>query len=437
MIDQIKAVSTNYTLNEKQRVDRICRIRIEIEDFNDIIAEISSENNANLIKQHFLNLTDKGGFSLPKMWKLKQKLNLKGSDPPMAKVDKNGQIITTKQGILNLYEAEYKERLAQTNPHKNYDEIQKLKEDLFELRFKIGSNRKTEDWSYGDLEKICQKLENNKARDRDGLIYELFKPKNCGSDLIQSMVKMFNQIKNKLIIPKFLQNMSITSIWKHKGSRSSLSNERGIFNLSRPRVVLDKLIYQDIYDTVDSNLSCSNAGGRRGRGIRDQLFIIQGIINEVINGKSKPICLQSMDVRRCFDNMNYFETNNDLWDTGVNDNKFSLLSQLDRTCKVVIKTPCGETREITFADLILQGSVFGSLKCSVQVDTLGREVLSDSEGMGVFTYKDSVEVPPICIVDDIIGISECNLKKIELNALINSKVESKTLELNQEKCFTY
>ena len=212
--------------------------------------------------------------------------------------------------------------MAQNNPHAHYEEIQKLKEDLFQLRYEIGSKRKTEDWSYVDLEKICKKLANNKARDRDGFIYELFKPKNCGSDLLQSMVKMFNTMKNGLIIPEFFKNMSITSIWKKKGCRSSLSNERGIFNLSRLRVVIDKLLYQDIYETMDNNLSCSNAGGRRGRGIRDQLFIIQGIINEVINGKSNSICIQSMDVGRCFDNMNYFETNNDLWDTGLKNNFF-------------------------------------------------------------------------------------------------------------------
>ena len=109
LIDQIKYLTTNYSLDEKHRVDMICKIRIEIDIFNNMIADLSSEKNANLIKQHFVNLSDKGGFSLPKMWKLKQKLNLKGSDPPMAKMDKNGQIITTKQGILQLYETEYRE----------------------------------------------------------------------------------------------------------------------------------------------------------------------------------------------------------------------------------------------------------------------------------------------------------------------------------------
>ena len=100
---------------------------------------------------------------------------------------------------------------------------------------------------------------------------------------------MFNYIKQSLTVPGFLQSMSITSIWKRKGSKSKLSNERGLFCLSKVRSCLDKLLYNDIYDEVDSNLSSCNAGGRRGRSIRDQLFIIYGIINDVTNGKGEDI----------------------------------------------------------------------------------------------------------------------------------------------------
>ena len=92
---------------------------------------------------------------------------------------------------------------------------------------------------------------------------------------------MFNNIKSTQTIPSFLQSMSITSIYKNKGARHLLRNERGVFNLSKARSCLDKLLYNDVYQAVDDSLSYSNAGGRKERGIRDQLFIIYGIINEV------------------------------------------------------------------------------------------------------------------------------------------------------------
>ena len=80
---------------------------------------------------------------------------------------------------------------------------------------------------------------------------------------------------------------------------------------------MDKLIYEDIYEKIDKNLSCSNAGGRKGRRCRDQLFIFYGIINEAVNGRSNSLCLQSVDVIMCFDKMNFSETHNDFWDVEV------------------------------------------------------------------------------------------------------------------------
>ena len=130
--------------------------------------------------------------------------------------------------------------------------------------------------------------------------------------MVVSLKKLFNNIKSTLIIPDFFQQMTITSIQKNKKkSKLLLSNTRGIFNLSKVRSLIDKLIYQDIYEKVDKHLSFSNAGGRKGRGSRDQLFIIYGIINDVIHGESSPVDLLS-------------ETNNDLWDVSVNDDRFSL-----------------------------------------------------------------------------------------------------------------
>ena len=61
--------------------------------------------------------------------------------------------------------------------------------------------------------------------------------------------------------------------------------------------------------------------------MRDQLFIVHSIISDVINSSNKKcIQIQSMDVICCYDKMDYFETHNNLWDVGVNDDKFTLIS---------------------------------------------------------------------------------------------------------------
>ena len=433
--EKVEFIKNNFCLSENEKVQTISEYFIVISYLDKKIAEMSYLKNSRIIKDNLLNLIKDSQFSNQCMWKVRQKLGLKNNDTPIAKYDKKGQLITTKAGILNLYEQEYKDRLKPSSPHKGYEDLQSLKDLLFQLRFRIASSKKSRQWTEEDIIKVSKTLKNNKARDSEGMIYELFKPSKCGRDVSLSITKMFNSIKTNLSIPSFFEKMTITSIQKNnKKSKFHLSNERGIFNLSKLKSLMDKLIYEDVYQTVDNNLSCSNAGGRKGRGCRDQIFILHGIINEVVHGNREPICLQSVDVVMCFDKMNFPETHNDLWDVCVQDRNFALLATLDQKCTVKIKTPCGETKTLTLKEIIMQGSVFGSLKCTVQVDSLGRDLLSQEETIGLYRYKECVDIPPLAYCDDVLAASECGVEALETNAAINVKFESKNLSLSKDKC---
>ena len=83
--------------------------------------------------------------------------------------------------------------------------------------------------------------------------------------------------------------------------------------------------------------------------------------------------------------MDYVETHNDLYDAGVQNDLFTLIAALDEKCSVRVKTPCGPTERFNLEKLVLQGSVFGPIKCSVQIDTLGRESLIQNSGL--YLYK--------------------------------------------------
>ena len=67
------------------------------------------------------------------------------------------------------------------------------------------------------------------------------------------------------------------------------------------------------------------------------------------------------------------------------------------------------------------------------MDTLGRKSLQT--GFGVYKYRGAVHVPALAMIDDILGMAACGDESIELNSLINSKIESKKLRLSHEKCF--
>ena len=84
-----------------------------------------------------------------------------------------------------------------------YEEIKQLKEKLFDLRYQIASLNKSENWNVEKVEKICKSLENSKARDEAGFVYELFKPPYAGQDLYDSLTKLFNLARQELAIHQF------------------------------------------------------------------------------------------------------------------------------------------------------------------------------------------------------------------------------------------
>ena len=72
-----------------------------------------------------------------------------------------------------------------------------------------------------------------------------------------------NKIKQQQKIPKIMQSCNITSLYKNKGPRNKFSSYRGIFGVTVLRNILDRLIYDDMYETMDNQLSDCNVGNRK------------------------------------------------------------------------------------------------------------------------------------------------------------------------------
>ena len=306
------------------------------------------------------------------------------------------------------------------------------KEYLFNLRIKLSKTRKTQPWTEDDLMKVFKQLKVNKATDPVGLVTELFKPGVAGSDVFKSVLTLCNMIRDEFRIPEFMELTNITSIYKNKGSRQDLDNDRGVFTVTCLRTIVDQLIYNDDYETIDDEMNDSSVGGRRNRSIRDNLFIVNGIINNVINKKLN-VDLSLYDLAKCFDSQWHAETMNDLWDVGVTDDRFAVISEMNRTCNIAVRTPVGLSDRFELNDIEMQGTVMGPIKCSVQLDTLGRDCYERQEGL--FIYNGCVSVPPLEMIDGVATFAHCGPQSIVMNAIVNAKIESKKPQFGPNKCF--
>ena len=158
--------------------------------------------------------------------------------------------------------------------------------------------------------------------------------------------------------------------------------------------------------------------------VRNHIWVLNGIICDVLSSKKKtPIDVEIFDYKQCFDSLWLQESLNDLYDSGVKDDKLALLFNINTHVKVAVKTPVGMTSRGSIHNVITQGDVFGPIICSNQVDTIGRECLEG--GKYTYTYKGKVEIPPLGMVDDLVCISECGHKTAMMNSFMNFKINSK------------
>ena len=194
------------------------------------------------------------------------------------------------------------------------------------------------------------------------------------------------------------------------------------------------MIYSGKYEILDKSMSSSNIGGRRNRNVRDHLFVINAILHDASKDKNVALDIGIYDIYKCFDKMWNKETSNDIYDAGITDDQFVLIANSNKACQVAIKTPWGTlTKRKEYKEIEMQGTVLTPIKCAIQIDTLGKEVLKE-DGDKLYKYKGCVKIPPMALIDDILTITECGIDSILMNAAVQSKVNNKRLILGKDKC---
>ena len=247
--------------------------------------------------------SEEGGWNAGQLWKLRKKLSPRPLDPPMAMESKDGVLLTDHNEIAKEALKHYTNLLENKPIKEKYKETQVLKDKLCESRLKIAASVKTEPWTQENVKFVIRNLKNNKSRDPYGYANELFKPETAGNDLINAVTKLMNKIKDKQKLPEKMKMCNITSMYKNKGPRKSFDSHRGVFRVTVLRHILDRLIYNDTYETIDENLSDSNVGCRKGRNIRDNLFVLNAVINSVKGQPNEALDIGVYDVKKCFDTM--------------------------------------------------------------------------------------------------------------------------------------
>ena len=84
-------------------------------------------------------------------------------------------------------------------------------------------------------------------------------------------------------------------------------------------------------------------------------------------------------------------------------------------------------------NVIMQGTVWSSLKCTSTMDKLNKFMLQKPQLKYLYQEDPNIAVGVLGMVDDTLGIAECGNKSIAKNAVINSFIETERLTMSKEK----
>ena len=120
----------------------------------------------------------------------------------------------------------------------------------------MAGENKTPPWTLDHVISATKHLNSGISKDQYGHPNKLYKRGVAGEDLLKAITKLMNKIKsNPKEYPPSMDLCNITSIYENKGDKSDFNSHRGVFRTTTLRNILDRLIYEDEYYTVDENLS--------------------------------------------------------------------------------------------------------------------------------------------------------------------------------------
>ena len=196
---------------------------------------------------------------------------------------------------------------------------------------------------------------------------------------------MFNQIKNINTVPHQWTQVQISTIYKNKGKRKRLLNQRGIFL---------KQVLSKMYGTLNMNrakeamksVNKLQAGSQDNRSTADQTFLMRAAVDHA-KYLDQPLFITLYDYSQCFDSLWLSDSLLSLLKIGVEKEVVSILRTLNETCNITVKTPVGMTEEFEMKYIVQQGSVSGSALCAASTAEIMEEGLSSRS-----SYPESLSI---------------------------------------------
>ena len=384
------------------------------------VGEIKREKVRKAIEQ----LSKDDRLSPNAFWKLKKKLNL-NTEVGTSVTLKNGCEVFGESTIQEAYRDEFIHRLRRRRINEDLQVYEKQTYAICDMYIKEGmTNHEKIDFSENKLVKVIKKLKRNKAPGPDGLPAEVFI--HAGSELIKSIIGMFNNVKVNSSVPTKWNMVRIKTLYKNKGSPKDLENYRGVFLTPTISKLCERYLMSESGSKIE-NISKFQGGSRPNRSASHQLFLVRACVDHAKYLKIS-IFITLYDFKQCFDSMWLEDSLISLKEIGIGTEILAIIQKLNETSDIVVSTPVGNCREFTANNIVKQGTVLGPILCSASTAECCTEHRSGGVSIG------STVIRSLAYVDDIMDINEGTEEATTSHETVLKFTNKKRLELSWKKC---
>ena len=363
-----------------------------------------------------------GGF-----WKERKKINTDDGCSWLISKDPSGKRIfdptLNKQNIADYYEELYAENVCEPHPYHNMvkEEITRLANDREKGEIENDGNP-----TESEIRDAIQKKKNGKSTtDWKNEIL-----KRGGEEMVKFVYPVIEAFWMEEKSPRQWNSGIITNVWKGKGDREMMSNQRGITVSSAISTIAEEIVTNRVNKLA--KFTQAQAGGQKGGSTADHVFILRNII-ALAKKERRKLIVTYYDVVKAYDHADMDDMCYSMYRAGVDGKLWRLMKSLNEDLTAKISTKAGLTREIT---RVTGGKQGGKLMVSLfakMMDNLAEDLLENAK-LGILIGHETI--PAMLYMDDAVTYAEGYDQQEETLDSVSEFAVKHKLEWGSGKCKT-
>ena len=349
----------------------------------------------------------------------------KGGPEAVAIIDPvTNELKTSRKAILETTLSYCTNLLTNNKPDDDYEKDLAVKHKLHDARMtKI--EEQDDQLDEEDFEKAVKRFTEKKKTCYDFLT-------KAGKDFKDATKALIQRIWDSEIIPKGWESTLLIMLYKGRGLKESMDNNRFIQSKDWFPRLFEDLVVSKMKVKVLKKATKYQIGGMKGHRSTEHLFSIKSVIAYYI-WIGKPVIIQCIDIKKFFDKENLRDALNALYSAGVCGKVYRLWYNLNKNTNISVHTGVGLTDACDTGETLGQGTVGGALASALNLD---EELNAHFEDSPAEICYGSVRLQPVSFQDDILRVCTGRDGAQEGYHRFEAVFKSKLLEIHPTKsCF--